>query len=161
MRPKTDRPTGAEQSPDRLTGAAQSPAVRCVRREYLGSAMAVVGVDGWSRGDRPAAPNLIRRELPTLSRLVALQRAVVQSGEPSRRLRAPEAGAVSPQPRGERQPQDPASNTTIGTGATATATVKANQESEKSRLNPAARAIPPPSPITRLPGVFRAIATAR
>lgn len=49
----------------------------------------------------------------------------------------------------------------MGTGDTARTTVSVNAGSENSRLKPAAKAMPPPSPRTILPGVFSAMATAR
>lgn len=52
---------------DRATEIAHPPAVRRFRPEYQRSAIAVVDADAWHRGNRPAAPNPGRRELPTPS----------------------------------------------------------------------------------------------
>jgi len=69
-------------------------------------------------------------------------------------LRAPEAGAVSRRPARPKTTSDPASNTNDRTGGrSANGDGQANQEAEKSRLNPAARAIPRRRPKRGCPAV--------
>ena len=80
---------------DRVTGATHSPAVRRFRPGNQGFAIAVVGADGWHRGDRPASSNPGRRDLSTRCCHTGLHKAVVRRQPESGRRTSGSAGRRS------------------------------------------------------------------